>query len=113
MEADTITWTIVIAWYIGSLFLTPLFCRTAFRSSSSEEDRLDDQAQYRWVCEQQFVRDLEKHAKRHGHEMAWRKAAQAARRKVTPNGTDIKRWTNQQLLDAIRSLREDRRTPCG
>jgi hypothetical protein len=109
IEITTLTWITIGAWLISSAFLTLLFLSAA-GPKTPEEQRRDDEEQYRWICETQFIVTLDRYAKRYGHPSAWQKAAWAAHRQIDHN---IKRWSNQQLLDAIRALRAGRRTLCG
>lgn len=92
---------LLVAWIALSLLLAPFFGSFLGANGTRPEE---DEAQFRYVLEHNFIAALDKCAKYTDHQIAWGVAVRAARRE--PDSThNIKQWSNAELLRAIHDLK--------
>lgn len=97
--------TIIEAMAIGAAWAAlAFFAAAAFAGKKDPEQQTrDDDAQWRWILESQFIRHLDEAGERYGHSLAWQIALKA----TGQASRNITRWPERHLQLAIRAFKEE------
>lgn len=90
---------ILVAWAsVGFLIAGALF---GGRATDAITMKAEDDEQWRWCCQTNFIRWLDRAGEKYGYQEAWRRAKAVAGQETS----NITRWSEQDLRQGARALR--------